>query len=101
MGERIIELLEQISGQLTQINEKLADEERIMEPREAAEYIGVTYDTLLRWAREGIIPYSQPGGHRVLFRKKALDDHLANLEAQKLQKNAPDKEYGKLRKILA
>lgn len=101
MGERIIELLEQISGQLSQINEKMEDADRIMEAREAAEYVGVTYDTLLRWFREGIIPASQPGGHRVLFRKKALDDHLAKLEALKLQKTEPDKEYGKLRKILA
>ena len=101
--------MEQIVGELRTINETLkspasADEDKTMFPDEAAKYLGVNYDTVLRWAREGIVPSSKPGGQRVLFRKKALDKFLAEQEKQRSPKvkSEPEQEqYGKLRKINA
>lgn len=102
MEEKIVMLLEKIVGELSNLNAAMANEDRTMEPKEAAEYLGLSYDTLLRWAREGIVPSAQPGGHRVLFRKKALDKWLAQHESQNTKKAEPEeKQYGKLRKIQA
>lgn len=107
--DKVLTLLEKLSDQLCCLNTALANIEvnkannnRTMYPKEAAAYLGIKYDCLLRWAREGLIPSSQPGGHRVLFRQKALDEWLAQQELQNLKKSAPDeKAYGKLRKITA
>ena len=107
--EKVLMLLEKLTDELCHLNTALenieanrVNENRTMYPKEAAAYLGITYDCLLRWAREGLIPSSQPGGHRVLFRQKALDEWLSQQEKENLKKSAPDdKTYGKLRKITA
>ncbi len=106
MEEKIVALLEQIAEELKKLNGSLSvssgDDERTMFPEEAAQYLGIKYDTLLRWAREGIVPSSKPGGQRVLFRKKALDEFLAEQENRRIPKPEPRQDQqGKLRKIIA
>jgi excisionase family DNA binding protein len=109
MLERLMQLLEQIATELDTLNTILAskdlknDDDRTMFPKEAAEYLGISYDSLLRWAREGKIPSSQPGGQRVLFRKKALDAWLEEQERQRIPNKGElkDKQYGRIRKIKA
>jgi len=107
--EKVLTLLEQIAQELHDLNnylgnreEKPGDGDRTMFPQEAAEYLGVSYDTVLRWAREGIIPSSKPGGQRVLFRRSALDEYLAKHEKERTPQRGNDEgQYGQLRKIIA
>lgn len=74
-------------------------EDHMMEPQEAADYLHVTYDTVLRWAREGKIPSSRPG-RKVLFSQRALEEFAR--EQSKASMNGVDNtgEYGTLRKIV-
>lgn len=58
------------------------DDDPIFEPREAAEYLHISYDTLLSWRKQGIITGSKPGGHKLLFRKSECDECLRRLEAE-------------------
>lgn len=41
--------------------------------KDAAEYLGVAIDTLRGYARDGLIPYSRPGGRLLIFSKADLD----------------------------
>lgn len=105
MFERLLQLMEEQNELLRKLSESLAgngtDDEHMLEASEAAKYIHVSYDTILRWAKERKIPSSRPG-HRVLFRKSALDKWLADQEQGGTN---PEKEtdtgYGVLRKITA
>ena len=52
------------------------DKRRLMTAREAAEYLGVSLNTLYRMEQMGILlPFRTPGGHRRYLRKM-LDDYL-------------------------
>lgn len=45
-------------------------------PADAARYLGVSRDTIINWANEGILPcWITPGGHR-RFRKSELDSFV-------------------------
>lgn len=46
---------------------------------EAAQYIGVSQDTMYNMVRENQIPYAR-ARRRILFRKATLDDWLAKQE---------------------
>jgi len=73
---------------------KMAD---MMEAKEAAEYLRVSYWSVLNWARQRKIPHVRVGS-RVLFSREGLDRWIADMEAQSVRKPEPI-EYGKLRKI--
>jgi excisionase family DNA binding protein len=98
--EKLIDELNCLNAALAKIEANKANGNRPMLPKEAAAYLGISYDCLLRWARDGIIPSAQPGGHRVLFTQKALDQCLEHQASKSVKKSDPDeKTYGKLRKI--
>ncbi len=107
MLERMIDLMEERNELLRDIKKLLegkgTNDEHMLEAAEAAKYIHVSYDTILRWAKEGKIPSSRPG-HRVLFRKSALDKWLADHEqggSGTKPKSEKEDGYGVLRKIIA
>lgn len=107
MEEKIISLLEQIAAGLDTLNANLStkaneSDDHMLTPKEAAKYINIGYDTLLSWARQGIIPSTKPGGHRVLFNKKSLDEWKTSQESQRNPKTkTKEGQTGKLRKIIA
>ena len=55
-----------------------------MLPKEAAAYIGCSYDWIMREARLGRI-FHYRVGHKVLFNKEKLDLWLDDLERQSVQ----------------
>lgn len=69
----------------------------MLEATEAAEYLHISYWTLLEKAKKGFIP-SVRVGRRVLFSQEGLDAWIEAQEARSIQ-SAPDEGYGKLRKI--
>lgn len=56
--------------------------------KEAAEYIGISYYTILELARKRQIPHT-PVGRRKLFRKETLDKWMTDQEklSQELESN--------------
>ena len=47
-----------------------------LSPIDAADYLGVTEGTVRRWLRDGVCPFSKPGGKtksRILIRRTDLD----------------------------
>jgi excisionase family DNA binding protein len=51
---------------------------RILNAREAAEFLGISKNTLYRMEKEGyIIPFRTPGGHR-RYEVKMLETYLEN-----------------------
>jgi excisionase family DNA binding protein len=58
---------------------------------EAADYLGVSIDTLRRWEKKDrVTAYRSPGGHRYFLRSE-----LDNLFDKKYKRVAPTKPYGK------
>lgn len=104
MFEQFLQLMQEQNDLLRALLERdpAMAGETWLEPEEAAAHIHVTYDTILAYRRQGIIPGVQPGGHKVLFRKSALDEYLVNLEKEQSagKKEPANKEYGKLRPIV-
>jgi excisionase family DNA binding protein len=90
-------LTEETQGKGSQV--MIEGKRTMMEAKEAAEYLFISYDSILRWAKEGKIPHSRPG-HRVLFCKETLDEWLADQESNSIKKPEPIEGYGKLRKIV-
>lgn len=60
----------------------MSDERKPLSLREAADYLGVSRDTLDRLRFQHGLPYSQPGGHRtkVWFHPDAIDEWVRNNE---------------------
>jgi excisionase family DNA binding protein len=55
-----------------------SDERRLLTAREAAEYLGISLNTLYRMERMGILlPFRTPGGHR-RYLHNMLDEYLEN-----------------------
>ena len=53
----------------------------LLKPREAAELIpGCSYQSLLRWAREGKVPFIRLPSGRILFRREDILALLAPVE---------------------
>ena len=51
---------------------------RLLTARQAAEYLGISLNTLYRMERMGILtPYRTPGGHR-RYLHEMLDEYLEN-----------------------
>ena len=48
--------------------------------KQAAQYLGISYWTLLNMARQGRIKHFR-GGNRLLFRQQSLNDWIAEEEA--------------------
>jgi len=57
----------------------------ILNAKQAAQYIGVSYWTLLSLARQGKIKHFRVG-NRKLFRKSSLDEWMTEQEEASLQK---------------
>lgn len=68
-----------------------------MEAKQAAQYIGCSYWTILELAKKGMIPHIRLG-HRVLFRELALDQWMDEKEKQSTAKTE-ETAYGKLRRV--
>jgi excisionase family DNA binding protein len=47
--------------------------------KQASQYIGVSYDTLLKLVRQGQIKHFR-GGNRILFRQNTLDQWMTDCE---------------------
>lgn len=73
-------------------------EQVTMFAKDAAKYLGISYDTLLGLSRQGIVP-SLKIGRRYVFRKETLDLWMKNQEIASVQPEAAC--YGKLRKVNA
>jgi excisionase family DNA binding protein len=69
----------------------------MLEAQEAADYLHISYWTILEKAKKGIIPCIKIG-RRVLFSQEGLDQWIIDQEAKSVQP-APDNRYGVLRKI--
>ena len=65
---------------------------------EAAEYLKVSYWTLLEKAKKGVIPCVKVG-RRVLFSQEGLDGWIEEKEWQSINRDVKGADYGKLRKI--
>lgn len=71
----------------------------MLEAQEAADYLKVSYWTLLERAKKGVIPCVRVG-RRVLFSQEGLDAWIDAQEARSVkQEPDPDQQYGKLRKV--
>lgn len=69
----------------------------MLEAQEAAEYLKISYWTLLEKAKKGVIPCVRVG-RRVIFSQEGLDAWIEEQESKSLQSDEIP-EYGKLRKI--
>lgn len=69
----------------------------MLEAQEAADYLKISYWTLLNQAKKGLIPCVRVG-RRVLFSQEGLDAWIADQEAKSVQPE-PGNQYGVLRKI--
>ena len=69
----------------------------MLDAQEAAEYLKVSYWTLLEKAKKGLIPCVKVG-RRVLFSQEGLDTWIEAQEAKSMQPE-PANQYGALRKI--
>lgn len=101
--EEIRDLLKEQNGLLKKLatNQGVTPDNQMLEPKEAAKYLQMSYDTVMNLARQGKIPHSRPG-RRVLFSKKALDEWIVEKEKASLRPSAAasnNEDYGKLRQI--
>jgi len=55
--------------------------------RQAAEYVGISYWTILDLARQGKIPHFR-GGNRLLFRLSTLDQWMTEEEEASIRKSS-------------
>src|SRR5690625_4517896 len=72
-------LLLEIKNKLDELEEKLDINRVAFNSKQAANYLSISVDTLLRMARIGEIRYLKNGSH-YLFRKKYLDEWLDKQE---------------------
>lgn len=71
----------------------------MLDAQEAAQYLRISYWTLLQKSKKGLVPCVKVG-RRVLFSQEGLDQWIADQEARSLQQEPdPVNQYGKLRKI--
>ena len=70
----------------------------MLDAAEAAEYLKVSYWTLLEKAKKGVIPCVKVG-RRVLFSQEGLDAWIEDQEGQSINRDVKGADYGKLRKI--
>ncbi|MGI6422177.1 MAG: helix-turn-helix domain-containing protein [Syntrophomonadaceae bacterium] len=70
----------------------------MLEAQEAAEFLKVSYWTLLEQAKKGIIPCVRIG-RRVLFSQEGLEKWIEEQEARSLNSLEPEPQFGKLRRI--
>ncbi len=66
--------------------------------KEAADYLGISYWSLLELAKKGEVPHIKVN-RRVLFRKESLDSWVKDLESQSYVVHAERIEYGTLRQV--
>lgn len=73
-----------------------------MTTKQAAEYIGVSVNTLRKYVHEEGLPVLKfPGRRKWIFRKDLIDDWVAKRSQPDVYiNNEPVKEYGKLRVLL-
>jgi excisionase family DNA binding protein len=101
-ADRIIALLENIDKKLSG-NSKPSG---VLSAKEAAEYLNISYYTLLPLVNKNAIPHSRIE-KKLIFRTETLDLWLANQEAQNgnalngVVSSPSEPGYGKLRKIKA
>mgnify|MGYP000421320616 CR=1 FL=1 len=70
------ELLIQLNKNLEELNKKLSRfNQNVFNAREAAEYLRISYDSLLRYTRIGQIEYV-PNGTSYLYKREFLDRWL-------------------------
>ena len=55
---------------------------RLLTARELADTLGVSAETVLRWARRGVLPAVRLPGGAVRFRPETLDEWIARQERQ-------------------
>ncbi|MEN0648878.1 helix-turn-helix domain-containing protein [Caldifermentibacillus hisashii] len=73
-----------------------------MTSKQAAEYIGVSVNTLRKYVHEEGLPVLKfPGRRKWIFRKDLIDDWIEKQSKPEIYvNNEPVKEYGKLRVLL-
>ena len=69
----------------------------MLDAQEAADYLKISYWTLLNQAKKGLIPCVRVG-RRVLFSQEGLNAWIEQQEAKSVQVE-PEQQYGVLRKI--
>lgn len=70
----------------------------MLSANEAADYLKISYWTVLEKAKKGTIPCVKIGA-RVLFSQEGIDAWIESRENQSINKPDPGIQYGKLRKI--
>lgn len=70
----------------------------MLDAQEAADYLKISYWTVLQKAKKGTIPCTKIGA-RVLFSQEGIDAWIESQENQSIYKPEPEAQYGKLRKI--
>jgi excisionase family DNA binding protein len=70
----------------------------MLEAQEAADYLKVSYWTLLEKAKKEVVPCVRVG-RRVLFSQEGLDAWIADQEAESIGQKEKPAQYGVLRKI--
>lgn len=69
-------LLRDLNNNIKELNERVRKiNQSVFNAREAAEYLRIGYDTILRLTRIGDIEYV-PNGTSYIYKKKHLDDWL-------------------------
>lgn len=66
--------------------------------KEAAEYLGISYWFVTQLVKRKKLPCIRMG-NRLLFRTETLQKYLEKLEAESLEIEEPNNEYGSLRKV--
>jgi excisionase family DNA binding protein len=72
-------------------------EKATLEAKQAAQYLGCSYWTILEMAKKGQVPHIRVG-KRVLFRKNVLDQWMEEQEKLSIAKTE-ETGYGKLRRV--
>lgn len=67
---------EALLNRMKQIEDRLYLDKEMLTVQEACTYCGITRGTMYNLTSQGRIPYSRPGGKKIYFRRKDLDEWL-------------------------
>lgn len=72
LHDLIKEEVSSLKAEISELKEKLALEKPILSTQEAAEFLGISINTLYGYCSKRIIPFYKPGGSKVFFDREEL-----------------------------
>jgi excisionase family DNA binding protein len=76
----------------------MVKQSKTLDSKYAADYLGISYWTLLNLCKQGVIPHIRIGS-KYLFRMETLDRFLSDQEILSVSNNETSGQYGQIRQI--